>query len=143
MYYSGYDPRSLKPVFVAKTSEEKKLQRALLQAHIPENRYAVIEALKKAGREDLIGSGPDCIITAKAGDKAWKGKKPETQRAEGRKNIDKKVAAKSADKKKGAEGVKGLKNGGKHGEKSSKPMGKPAKTGKNTPKKSGGKGKTR
>lgn len=143
MYYSGYDPRTLKPVFVAKTSEEKKLQRALLQAHIPENRYAVIEALKKAGREDLIGSGPDCIITAKAGDKAWKGKKPEVQRAEGRKNTDKKVAAKSADKKKGTEGIKGLKNGGKRGEKSSKPMGKPAKTGKNTPKKSGGKGKTR
>ncbi len=80
MYYSGYDPRTLKPVFVAKTSEEKKLQRALLQAHIPENRYAVIEALKKAGREDLIGSAPGCIITANARDKAWSGKdgrKPE------------------------------------------------------------------
>ncbi|MBO7275617.1 MAG: DUF3362 domain-containing protein, partial [Clostridia bacterium] len=48
----------------------KKLQRALLQAHIPENRYAVMDALKKAGMEDLIGSSPECIITARAGDKA-------------------------------------------------------------------------
>jgi hypothetical protein len=76
MYYSGYDPRTLKPVYSAKTSEDKKLQRALLHAHIPENRYAVIDALKKAGREDLIGSSPECIITARAGDKAHKNKQP-------------------------------------------------------------------
>jgi len=63
MYYTGLDVRTLKPLFVAKTSEEKRLQRALLQAHIPQNRYAVMDALKQAGREDLIGNSRDCIIT--------------------------------------------------------------------------------
>ena len=114
MYYSGYDPRTLKPVFVAKTSEEKKLQRALLQAHIPENRYAVIEALKKAGREDLIGSAPGCIITANARDKAWSGKdgKKTDVRGDNRQKSGKKPAGnksagnKSADKKQASFGSK-------------------------------------
>ena len=100
MYYSGYDPRTLKPVFVAKTSEEKKLQRALLQAHIPENRYAVIEALKKTGREDLIGSAPGCIITANARDKAWSGKKPDGKTEGGKKEGGKAPAKASAKNRK-------------------------------------------
>ena len=109
MYYSGYDPRTLKPVYSAKTSEEKKLQRALLQAHIPENRYAVMDALKKAGREDLIGSSPECIITARAGDKAHKNKqsaKPGSQNAKTAAN--KKPAGKPAkpNSKNGAKGAK-------------------------------------
>ncbi len=114
MYYSAYDPRTLKPVFVAKTSEEKKLQRALLQAHIPENRYAVIEALKKAGREDLIGSAPGCIITANARDKAWSGKdgkktdvRGDNRQKSGKKPTGNKSAGnKSADKKQASFGSK-------------------------------------
>ena len=62
MYYTGLDPRTLKPVFVARTPEEKAMQRALLQCRNPKNRGLVLKALKLAGREDLIGSGPDCLI---------------------------------------------------------------------------------
>jgi len=61
MYYTGLDPFTLKPVYVPK-GEEKLMQRALLQAFKPENRAYVMKALKKAGREDLIGFGPSCLI---------------------------------------------------------------------------------
>lgn len=62
MYYSGIDPRTMKPVYVAKTPEEKAMQRALLQWRKPENRSLVIQALKQAGREDLIGYGKGCLV---------------------------------------------------------------------------------
>lgn len=57
MYYSGIDPRTMKPVYVEKTAEGKAMQRALLQARNPKNRPLVVKALRKAGREDLIGRG--------------------------------------------------------------------------------------
>ncbi len=62
MYYTGYDPRTLKPVYTAKTFHEKAMQRALLQWRRPEKRRLVIEALKTAGREDLIGFGKHCLV---------------------------------------------------------------------------------
>ena len=62
MYYTGLDPRTMQGVYVARTEEEKRLQRALLQWRRPENRKSVLAALKKAGREDLIGFGPDCLV---------------------------------------------------------------------------------
>ncbi|WP_087065040.1 YgiQ family radical SAM protein, partial [Intestinibacillus massiliensis] len=62
MYYSGIDPRTMKPVYVAKTPEEKAMQRALLQWRRPDKRPIVLAALKKAGREDLIGFGRECLI---------------------------------------------------------------------------------
>ncbi|MBQ6370309.1 MAG: YgiQ family radical SAM protein [Firmicutes bacterium] len=55
MYYTEMDPLSGQPVYVPKTMHEKKLQRALLHFHKKENRKLVLEALRKAGREDLIG----------------------------------------------------------------------------------------
>ena len=55
MYYTEKDPFSMKPVYVAKDMEEKKMQRALIHYNKRENRDTVIKALKKAGREDLIG----------------------------------------------------------------------------------------
>ena len=64
MYYTGLNPYTLKPVFVPKTREEKAMQRALLQYYRPENRELVRRALVQAGRMDLIGSGPDCLIPA-------------------------------------------------------------------------------
>ena len=138
MYYSGYDPRTLKPVYSAKTSEDKKLQRALLQAHIPENRYAVIDALKKAGREDLIGSSPECIITARAGDKAHKNKQPasgKTAPARGGK-----PAAKGANGRRS--GTKPApKQGGKTAPKGAKPSSAPRSTNKSAPKSQKGKRK--
>lgn len=57
MYYTGIDPRTMKPVYVEKTAEGKAMQRALLQARNPKNRGLVVKALKKAKREDLIGRG--------------------------------------------------------------------------------------
>lgn len=55
MYYTEMDPFTLKPVYVAKNFEEKKMQRALLHFNKKENRNLVIKALRKAGREDLTG----------------------------------------------------------------------------------------
>ena len=69
MYYTELDPRTMKPVYVAKSSHEKALQRALLQWKRPDKRELVIEALKKAGREDLIGFGKDCLVRPYAGQK--------------------------------------------------------------------------
>lgn len=62
MYYTGIDPRTMKPVYVAKTPEEKAMQRALLQWRRPDKRPIILAALKKAGREDLIGYGKECLI---------------------------------------------------------------------------------
>lgn len=55
MYYTEKDPFTMKPVYVAKSPEEKKMQRALLHFNKKENRDTVKKALKKAGRENLIG----------------------------------------------------------------------------------------
>lgn len=65
MYYTGLDPRNMKPVYVAKTFEEKLEQRALMQYSYPKNYDIVYRALKKACRDDLIGSGSKCLIPAK------------------------------------------------------------------------------
>lgn len=62
MYYTGLDPRDMKPVYVPKNPHEKAMQRALLQYRSPENYTLVKEALIKAGRQDLIGYGPKCLL---------------------------------------------------------------------------------
>ena len=62
MYYTGIDPRDMSEVYVARTAHEKAMQRALLQYTIPANRHLVIEALRTAGREDLIGYGKHCLV---------------------------------------------------------------------------------
>lgn len=62
MFYTGIDPRTMKSVYVPKTYEEKAMQRALLQSSKPENYQLVKKALIQAGRRDLIGFGPDCLI---------------------------------------------------------------------------------
>ena len=67
MFYTGLDPYTLEPVYVPRTSEEKKLQRALLQYYKKENRPLVEKALTIAGRRDLIGNGANCLIPAAAG----------------------------------------------------------------------------
>lgn len=55
MYYTGLDPRSMKPVYVPRDPHEKAMQRALIQYRKPENYELVKEALIKAHRTDLIG----------------------------------------------------------------------------------------
>ena len=65
MFYTGLDPFTMKKVYVPKTKEEKAMQRALLQFSKPKNYNIVYDALVKAGREDLIGNGPKCLIKSK------------------------------------------------------------------------------
>ena len=62
MYYTGVDPRTMKPVYVPHSAHEKALQRALIQYRKPENYDLVREALERAVRSDLIGYGPKCLI---------------------------------------------------------------------------------
>jgi hypothetical protein len=65
MYYTGIDPFTKKKVETAKSLKDRKLQRALMQFFKPENYFEVREALLTAGRQDLIGSGCDCLIPDK------------------------------------------------------------------------------
>ena len=62
MFYTGLDPRDMSEVYVPRSPEEKAMQRALMQYFLPQNRELVVKALRKAGRTDLIGFGPDCLI---------------------------------------------------------------------------------
>ena len=84
MFYTGLDSRTMKRVFVPKTPHEKALQRALMQWKRPEKRELVLEALHKAGREDLIGCGKQCLIRPDAptgSDRPAKGKDRRNDRA--------------------------------------------------------------
>ena len=62
MYYTGVDPRDMKPVYVPKNPHEKAMQRALIQYRDPKNYELVLEALHKAGRMDLVGYDRHCLI---------------------------------------------------------------------------------
>ena len=66
MFYTGLDPYTLEPVYVAKDPSEKAMQRVLLQYYKPENQRKVIEALIKAGRRDLIGHGEGKLVAPDA-----------------------------------------------------------------------------
>ena len=82
MYYTGLDPRTMQPVYVPKNPHEKAMQRALMQYRDPKNDALVREALEKAGRTDLIGNGPKCLLrprskNAPSGRAAKPAKKPD------------------------------------------------------------------
>lgn len=62
MYYTGIDPRNMRPIYVPKGEEERAMQRALLQYNKPKNQLLVIKALKKANRQDLIGYEKQCLV---------------------------------------------------------------------------------
>lgn len=62
MFYTGVDPRTMEPVYIPRDPHEKAMQRALIQYRKPENYKLVKEALRKAGREDLVGYGAKCLI---------------------------------------------------------------------------------
>ena len=104
MYYTGLDPRTMERVYVPTDPHEKAMQRALIQYRNPKNYYLVREALLKAHREDLIGSGSKCLIRAvppKAGGytappaKA----KPTGKTAPGKDRTQRKASSASANKK--------------------------------------------
>ncbi len=65
MYYTGIDPLSGEEVYVPRGARQRRLQRALLQYFKPENYADVRVALEEAGRPDLIGDGPDCLIPSR------------------------------------------------------------------------------
>ena len=65
MFYTGLDPLTMEEVYIPKTREEKAMQRALLQFKNPKNYNLVHKALELAGREDLIGNGPKCLIQSR------------------------------------------------------------------------------
>ena len=94
MYYTGLDPRTMKPVYVPANPHEKAMQRALIQYRRPENRELVEEALRLAGRTDLIGYGPKCLI------RPDKGKRPSQERRQG--SQPKKKTIRNIHKKKGS-----------------------------------------
>ena len=62
MYYTGVDPRTMKPVYVPKNPHEKAMQRALIQYRNPKNYDLVLEALREADRMDLVGFDKKCLI---------------------------------------------------------------------------------
>lgn len=62
MFYTGLNPYTMEQIFVPKTTEEKAMQRALLQYFMPKNRSLVEKALTIAKRRDLIGTGSECLI---------------------------------------------------------------------------------
>lgn len=90
MFYTGLDPMTMEEVYVPKTKEEKAMQRALLQFKKPKNYKLVYDALMQAGREDLIGNGPKCLIQSQEtrylaslhdkGNGGYKGKKKSNER---------------------------------------------------------------
>ena len=62
MFWTGIDPRTNEPVYVPRSETEKAMQRALIQYYLPRNYHSVRKALEIAGREDLIGYGPECLV---------------------------------------------------------------------------------
>ena len=103
MYYTGLDPRTMKSVYVPHNPHEKEMQRALIQYRNPKNRELVKEALKKAGREDLIGFGPKCLLRPGGGTPAPEGRqkagrKSQTGRTSVGENRNEKVPVRSGEK---------------------------------------------
>jgi Domain of unknown function (DUF3362) len=81
LWHTGIEPFSGKEVYVAKGLRDRKMQRALMQFFKPENWFTVREALIEAGRQDLIGSGCDCLIPANPPKEALEKRRREAQRA--------------------------------------------------------------
>ena len=69
MYYTGVDPRTMKPVYVPHNPHEKAMQKALMMYRKPENYDLVKDALIKAGRQDLIGFDKKCLIAPRKMDR--------------------------------------------------------------------------
>ena len=83
MYYTGLDPFTKKKVAVARHLRDRKLQRALMQYFKPENYFEVRTALQKAGRQDLIGDGCDCLIPSRPPREAIQQRRRDAQRWSG------------------------------------------------------------
>ena len=93
MYYTGVDPRDMKPVYVPKNPHEKAMQRALIQNRNPKNYDLVMEALKKEDRMDLVGFDKKCLIRPRQGAdfKKWSASNKDKKKAENKKPLKKKT----------------------------------------------------
>lgn len=87
MFYTELDPRTMEKVYVPKTPHEKAMQRALMQYRKPNNYELVAEALKKAGRTDLIGFDKHCLIRPKNNKQSFKNKPVEKKPEKKKKTI--------------------------------------------------------
>ncbi len=94
MYYTGVDPRTMKPVYVPKNPHEKAMQRALIQYRNPKNYDLVMEALKSADRMDLVGYDKSCLIRPRQGKNMpyEKGVKSAPKKKKAIRNVHKKKA---------------------------------------------------
>ena len=113
MYFTGVDPRTMKPVYVARSPHEKALQRALVQYRNPRNADLVREALRRAGRGNLIGFDKQCLVRpesasrdqqGKAGASGSKGKRRKASASDSKRQSGKASASDSQGKRKKAGG---------------------------------------
>jgi hypothetical protein len=108
MYYTGINPMTGKRVYVTTDYHEKKLQRALLQYSKPENANLVREALALAGREDLIGNGPEFLVRPAFGQGRGSNLSPAKKAAKnGKKSNRGRVTASESQGKRGKSSQKG------------------------------------
>ncbi|MDT7962723.1 YgiQ family radical SAM protein [Clostridium perfringens] len=98
MFYTGLDPLTMEEVYIPRSKEEKAMQRALLQFKNPKNYKIVYDALVKAGREDLIGNGPKCLIRDK--NSFGKGNNHSNHKSGGRKNRNENSGRRESEDKK-------------------------------------------
>ncbi len=91
MYYTGVDPRTMEQVYVPKNPHEKAMQRALIQYRNPKNYPLVMEALRTAGRMDLVGFDKHCLIRPRQEKKYQR--KPDYKKQEHKKAVSKKKKA--------------------------------------------------
>ncbi|MGI6591246.1 MAG: YgiQ family radical SAM protein [Eggerthellaceae bacterium] len=139
IYYTGVDPRTMKPVYCPTDPHEKAMQRALIQYRNPANRKLVLEALRKAGRTDLIGYRATCLVRPDEPSRKKKGGKPKSHYSKHRQKGD---SAKPAGKRKARQSARENDNGKARAEQharkasvdrgndhSEKPAGKGSRTG--------------
>jgi radical SAM superfamily enzyme YgiQ (UPF0313 family) len=142
MFYTGINPMDMKPVHVVTDYHEKQLQRALLQFNRPENADLVREALTKAGRTDLIGFGPECLVKPAGGRPAPHGAaphggKPASKKGEGDRKGGKTDTKGGYASKNGHAASKGGKAAAPTAKGGARPTAKPAAKGGSTPQKGG------
>lgn len=101
MYYTEVDPVTMKPVYVCKNPHEKAMQRALIHYRNPKNYDLVREALKLAGREDLIGFDKKCLIKPRKLAGEQRQKKDQLHREKTQQKIEKKKTIRNVHKQKG------------------------------------------
>ena len=90
MYYTGIDPRTMKPVYVPRTQKEKDMQRAMLQWRNPKNQPLIREALRQCGREDLIGYAPGCLVPPEQEGQRFQSQRRNYEKSQGRSTAIKK-----------------------------------------------------